>query len=329
MHDFWPVELLGRFATDAAVIDALGRHGIGARPVPEISSGDARPQWLLGSLAGVEFGFEPTVQSTQDADSTELQLSQVYLYGKHPHVAPYGGPLPFGLLISDNRATVRTKLAAVSSTCRIYKRDAWDMGRYTLVVAYANGGTCIDYLLFLQSADSSPHDLSQRTIEPSLDAIVRTFGQPLAGDTVEELFAPLGWQRRSTAVRNGGLVSLRQRYGIDVIGRAASAVKLSGERPSATSKVLAEVVLHRPGSLGSAGWMGELPFGLQWNDSPAVLADRVPQPPDDAYENDFSGWTLKHETYASVQIHYSTMENFMVQIRVLAPGLWTRLSSGG
>lgn len=323
----WPIDLLGLALNDPRVTAELQQHGI-RPPAPTAMAADDLPDlWLQATAAGMEFDFESSAKL--DAGETDrpavLRLSQVYFYGRHPNMIAYSGVLPFGLSMSDNRTAVRMKLAVTGAACRPYRRDAFDLGISTLVVAYGANGADIDFLLFLLAA--RPPEQSSRQQQPTLEAILALFGKPLTDAAVARNLAHLNWPARSDAVRHGGLVSLRRSHGIDVIGRAPFIMRPRPETPSAATNVLTEVVLYRPGALGSAGWRGDLPFDLHWNDGPEELSRKVPQPAHGTHEDDFSGWTLRHEAAFSAQVHYSTMENFIVRVRVMAPGVWERLAS--
>ncbi|MFO1224544.1 MAG: hypothetical protein U1E90_15740 [Burkholderiaceae bacterium] len=326
MHNPWPVDLLGLTLGDPILSAALSGHGFGQPALIARATDDPQDLWLQDSAAGLEFGFENSARlSVKEAGSPSvLRLSQVYFYGNHLNTAAYRGDLPFGLSMSDSRTDVRKKLARAGVACRPYKRDAFDLGRCILVVAYAANGNGLDFLLFLL-AGRPPKYEPQR--QPTLDAVLALFGKPLAGTEVARGLAPLQWPARSDAVKHGGLVNLRRICGLDVIGRAPSTMQPRPAMPTTSGNALTEVVLYRPDVLGSAGWYGAMPFDLRWNDGPEELSRKLPQPPHEDHEDDLSGWVLRHDAAFSAQIHYSAMENFIVRVRVMAPGVWDYLAS--
>jgi hypothetical protein len=57
-------------------------------------------------------------------------------------------------------------------------------------------------------------------------------------------------------------------------------------------------------------------------DFPEVVFQKMKRPPDVLSESDFDGHALWHFPEYSLQVHYSTMDNWISNLRILAPGVW-------
>jgi hypothetical protein len=156
---------------------------------------------------------------------------------------------------------------------------------------------------------------------PELSAILSVLGKPLNDRGFRGLFAPLGFDQRREDLVGGQHAQFRDAYGFDLGFRRSSSVERWTEA-GVRGLAFAEITFFRERMLDARGWAGELPLGVRFDDSPDMLLAKVPAPPDDRFDAEFTGWMLWHLPQYSLQIHYSSMENFVLRVRIMAPGVW-------
>jgi hypothetical protein len=68
-----------------------------------------------------------------------------------------------------------------------------------------------------------------------------------------------------------------------------------------------------------------LPFGLRFDDSPEWLEHRVGSAPYRRKDGPLTGHALWHFDRASLHVVYSTVENHLFRVMLMAPGYWQDL----
>ena len=72
-------------------------------------------------------------------------------------------------------------------------------------------------------------------------------------------------------------------------------------------------------------WPGALPFGLTFDDSPERMLSRLPEAPARLVEFDdgsFVAQALWHFSRFTLRVEFNTMENLILRVQILAPGVW-------
>lgn len=269
--------------------------------------------WLTNRQLGMELGFEARAhllgEDDFDPHTEPMVLSQVYFYRNHPGVKPYRGLLPFSIGLEDDRAGVRTKLAAYEPTRRSYLRDTWETPLCRLTVSYVDGGTRIGFVLCLLRPPAMPADADDAALVPSIAQIARAIGKPLADPELRLTFAPLRLEQNLMEDENGSIASFSRHHGIELRFRY-----IDGGREQA----LANVLFYREHEAQGARWPGELPRGLAFDDSPERVMQKVGRPPDHLLDEEFEGYATWHFVEYSLQVKYSTMENLVLCVQMMA-----------
>jgi hypothetical protein len=323
--------LLGRPSNDPHVIAELARAGIDERPRAKIDENDAdgpviqSQDWLLKSAAGIEFGFDDEASWRGwvefERGRHQMLLTQIYFYGKQKGVNPYGGRLPFGLALSDDRDIVRSKMMALESTRRSYVRDVWDSRDYRITVSYVDADAGIRFVLCALREPTLPAvDYSLNATVP-IERIVGLLGKELDNGELREAFKSLGISRFIEDVREGRALDFRNSYGFELgFTRPAS---LEHRPPqSEVEPIFSYAAFYRERELDARGWTGTLPLGIQFDDSPEILMQKVGVQPDEQVDKEATGYALWHLPDFSLHVYYSTMENLLLRVRVVLPGLW-------
>jgi hypothetical protein len=318
------VALLGRPSTDPAVERSLVGLRISRRPEvvrdeedvdgPVVETRD----WLINRRVGIEFGFEDEAsffgRSGAQYGVGPMLLTQLYFYGVHPEVKPYGGPFPLGLLADDDRQAVRKKFTKWEKTRRSYFRDTWELPAFRVTVSYVDDGKRIGFVLFMLRRPTKPLFDDDLATLPTTDQILSVLGKPLNDRALRLVFARLGVDQHLVDRGNERIADFREAFGLELQFR---------DRPGVMgSSVLTNALFYRDHEMNATGWPGALPLALTFDDSPEVMLLRIGLPPESLHDETFEGVALWHLPDYSIQVTYSLMENWIRSVHVMAPGVW-------
>lgn len=327
-------DLLGSASTSSQIADQLRLSGIADLPHVKIDHGDPdgpvveAQDWLLSARSGIEFGFEDEA-SWLGLDSFHLGrgpmlLTQIYFYGgDREGIAPFSGRLPCGLQTTDDRGTVRSRLAKFEKVRRSHVRDTWELPEFRMTVSYSDDGARIDFVLCTMRPERlpplEPSDADLPT--PSIESIIQVLGLHWFDPAFRKVFVPLGFDKQLDRVLHGKTAELRHSAGLEL---AFHRMPLSLAEPSQImgSPVLSHVVLYRDRELEARGWQGTLPMGIGFEDGPEEALQKVGRPPDEHSDTEFSGFMLWHLADYSLHVYYGTMDNLVLRVRIIAPGVW-------
>lgn len=278
---------------------------------PERSDEDrfAYHDWVLVRRQGIELGFaDSEYQSASPRHRWghgELLLTQAYFYAGFDDIQPYRGDLPFGLEFSDSREAARGKLSAFESTRHSYRNDTWDVEGYRLSVTYAEGGQRIDRIACRQMAAPISRE---RVVEwPSLSALTAAFGCKLSDPEFTALWGDV--------LAPDKLLEAQEEDEIDFTRTFGATVGLVGG-------TFRSITLHRNRDMESAGWGGDLPSGLGFEDDPTTLFRKIPFPPVQHLDSALTGHAVWHCDDYTVHVLYSNLDNRLLRVKLIAPGTW-------
>lgn len=323
MHQNQITQLLGREAADPVVDRMLDIYNISRRPEVELDEDAVDGQvvnqqdWLLNRHLGIEFGFEDKatfLAAHPDEIATgPMLLTQIYFYGSHDGVEPYRESLPFGLLLSDSRAVVRAKLSRWESTRRSFVRDTWEVPDWRLTVSYVNDGASIGFLVCTLRPPRLRADDDDLPLLPDTERVLGVLGKALNDPALRLVLAPLLRQQALVDRGDRWVADFRLRWGMEL-----EFMFYRGSRDLA----LTSVTFFREHFMQAVGWPGLLPFRLSFDDSPGHMLRKIGRDPDLIANQTFAGdavWNF--ETY-TLRVKYSTMENFILRVQIVAPGAW-------
>ena len=311
------VSLFGK-ALDApevgALLTALGTMN---RPQPDYENEDYF-DWVLVRRHGVELGFSGVLyhQGVDDAfwgADDQLALYQAYFYTAFDDVKTFQGELPFGLKFSDSREIVQKKLAMYEHTRHSFVTDTWDTEEYRLNVHYTKGFQSIDKMACMQ--EWSPIPRKSPLIFPSLQQIVEALGR----DVRDPLFTRLWQEEDNREIQELVLEDemnsafLNRSYGVDLNFSDAH-----------DKKQFYAITLLGNRQIDSVDWEGELPLGLDFEDSPETLFQKIKQAPDERSDDmdDNTDYALWHFPDYTLFVGYSHLDNRILRVKLYAPGVW-------
>jgi len=313
--------IIGAFGSPAhaddveAIFQALGTY----RRPEQLAGGQSFHDWVLVRRQGVELGFaDSEYQSAADQHRWghgELLLVQVYFYSGFDDVQPFVGELPFGLLFADSRHAARAKLAAYEATRHSYRSDTWDVEGYRLSVTYADDGTSIDRIACRVLA--AP--IRERRVPrwPNLDDLIEAFGFVTQSREFLRLWPVDLPDAAYRAAGDDGEIDLRGSYGATLHFTESN-----------SGPVFRAVTLHRNRDRESVGWLGTLPHGLDFEDSPEVLFEKISLSPVQQSDSALTGHAVWHFDSYTLHVLYSNIDNRLLRIKMIAPGTWRCIEDG-
>ena len=230
-----------------------------------------------------------------------------------------GSALPFGLDWEDNRSQAREKLAAAGWGIRLraYKRDAWWLPDHRVRLTYQPGDIgrpersgIFDISLGVpMPASAKPSFLREY---PTCDQIIGLFGVSPASPRFQALF------------RDFDPVAICAQATMEVVDRDRTfgfSLCFDKARPAQDGQPsFAGVVMCRDRLGASTAWNGELPFGLNFDDSPSVYAQHFGRKANRWVDQNICGSARWDFSGYSVRIDFDNLDNCVETISVLRSG---------
>jgi hypothetical protein len=158
---------------------------------------------------------------------------------------------------------------------------------------------------------------------PTIDALIDLLGEPLGSPGVHAALDPLGLLDRIEQIADTGLADFCYPYGVSV---EFASIDDTARRRDASDWLVLSVTLYRERELDARAWTGGLPYGLTFDDSPEDAVRRVGRAPDAQHDDDFTGIAEWREPAYTLRVLYTTMENRLLRVTLVAPGLPTGAS---
>jgi len=315
--------LLGRRWGDPIIEQALRARGV--RRTPSLDE-DAVVDWLTVRQHGFELCFEDAEhfagrRRSGECDGGELLVTAVIFYNERHDMRRHRGALPVGLSWHQDRDTTRMLLNRSGWACTRYRRDVYESDGIRLIVAPRPGSEDIESIVLkmVHPPRSAVEDRPSKPC-PSLDEFASAFGYTIAGAPFLALFDAGDIRDRLDELRLERTISFTEDGGHELYFQRAQALRT--RQPGQAGLVFAGIQFHRHRDQGARQWAGELPFGLQFDDSPNDLFKKVPTLPAQCRESTLTGFAVWHFERFSLHVFYSTFENCIIRVFVMAPGFW-------
>lgn len=305
--------LLGRLCSDSKVINMLQEFGVKKyRPALDDDDLEAMTDWFPNAELGIEFGFKDKAY-LEGLDPSlrrkgSLVFYEVIYYGEHPKMSSFQGELPFALMWSDDRTKAVEKMNRYQHPMRSYLRDVWELPNYRVIVSYMPDESAIaDIAIYIPDAPwKNPIDNIYPM--PSLTVISALFGKSPNTPEFERVFRPFGVMYQLELSDIPRRIDVREEFGFALNFGLAS---ISTEDYSNKVHVLVGITMSRERDMDARAWTGELPFGIQWDDTPPMVFTKVGIPPIKKFEDHMSGSVFWEFKDYSLQVMYSTFDNLV------------------
>ncbi|WP_223669843.1 hypothetical protein [Kangiella shandongensis] len=306
------IQLLGKEALSPELESVYDKFGIRRRPY--LDSDDIEDYqfytWLPCRNHGIELTFcdKPYFDNEDEHlwGQGPLILTGVVFYSESDDILAYQDTLPFSLQWNDTQRDVRQKLSNYEESRRSYLRDVWSLPQCELVVSYDESyEKIVDIVCELRKSS----ELSSTTLE--LNAIIDALGSTVDHSDVLSAFDGFDIPGDIKALDEGEHSIDYLNYGFEFF--------LQDELKTPT---FGAIKLYRAGDLDAKGWSGQLPFNLQFDDSPEILFQKISLPPDSHQDDVTTGFALWHfETY-DLHVLYSTYLNQIQRINIMSKSYW-------
>ncbi|MGU3779037.1 hypothetical protein [Burkholderia metallica] len=282
---------------------------------PKLDVGGPSPfhDWVLVRREGVELGFVDSEYQAGAARSRwghgDLLLNQAYFYSGFDDIKSFADELPFDLTFGDSREIARAKLVDFEASRHSYRNDTWDVEGYRLSVMYTKAGAAIDRIACRMLASPIPREAQIQ--QPDLVRVVDTFGYETRSPEFRALWPHTLTDDDYRAVRDDGELDLTESYGATL-----------GFAESGFGAVFRSITLHRNRDRESVGWSGSLPQGLDFEDSPDTLFEKIPRSPIQQADSALTGHAVWHFDSYTLHVLYSNLDNRLLRVKMIAPGTW-------
>lgn len=309
MIEINPENLIGKESGSLEVVSCLELLNTLQRP--EIEDDDESFCWIFVRNKGIEIGFiEDHFFHTGEnlaKNAKKLFLFQIKFYGKGLGNKEYPYSLPYQLELSDSRDLVRGKLKNHEDSRKSYITDCWAFEDRKIVAKYSDDHSRLEFLIFKL-------DFFKRKPKVHKGLDWRVFAKLLGLDL-----------NSSTSLDIEARRYIQDRLNEDEESREASFLEDLGlsvhfETDKKQQKFVSFVKFHREKDQRSIGYDGTLPFELSFDDSPDALFEKVPTVPYRKRDGDLTGYALWHFNDFSLNVLYSTVENFIFRISIISPG---------
>lgn len=304
------VKLFGKSAGSPEVQELFLELNTMRRPsLPESPEEHVYHDWVLVRRKGIELGFSDSEYhraAPRDRwGQGELLLTQAYFYSGFDDLKPFKGELPYGLTFADTPERAREKLSQFTSSFHSWISDSWDVPAFRLSIAYTEDRRGIDRIACRQPAASIRN---KGTVQwPCLSDIISTFGHTVSDATLIDLWAPHLDAHALKQATEDDEIDFTQSFGATI---------------SVVGNCVRSVTLHRNRDMESVGWNGELPFGLDFEDSPSSLFEKVPGSPVQQSDSILTGHGVWHFPDFTLHVLYSNIDNRILRVKLIAPGTW-------
>jgi hypothetical protein len=325
------LSLLGVELDDPRVQASLTQFAHGMQP--ELDPDDDRYfDWVTVNELGLEYGFVdgPHLRAADldDRWSGPLVLFQVFFYGETDTMRAYPFPLPFGLALQDDRATVRRKLAQYEHLRRDGERDFWALPEFHLAIAYsAQRGTIETVFCYLPDQPFTPKPgEAQLVARFTPERLRQLFGLRWSSEELRTEFAPFGYDAALPDVRSEHAADFAHEHGLSLVFVPASQIP-AADQSSPGTLVLGGASFYAAREEDAREWEGELPLGLKFSDIPRELPKKLGKSPSEKSDERFGSTAVWQFPEFTLSVVYSTLENRLLKVTIYAPGFWSSISA--
>ncbi|QIW16165.1 hypothetical protein A4G20_07390 [Pasteurellaceae bacterium RH1A] len=295
-------------STDSPSFKSLLRDSLGSQDFPsfEPEDEDDNPDvyaWVLVADKGLELGFTDKAYFDGKPDcawfSDGAILSQLYFYCHFDDIEAYEGALPYDITWQDDRAAVLKKMQAATGQLRQSEHsDVWEFDGYLITVNYNQASQLAERVVI----HLLPPPLKQTL--PSWEVLAQYLDKPIKSDFMALWQGHFTQEMLEEAIEyDYNQIDLLKTYGVTL-----AVMSLDDEL------FLQGVTLYANREMDSIGWQGALPLGLDFNDSPRVLEEKIAQEPrifDSEVNDGYAVWDFED---FSLRVLFSNFTNKLLRV---------------
>ncbi|MFB9240635.1 hypothetical protein IV454_25730 [Massilia antarctica] len=280
----------------------------------------------IGGIFFIKLGFSITFCPPDFYHMSDLLaghdpiISNVQIYSGdeyYGHVR-YTGSLPFGLSFDDGRQAVIGKLGPSAWQFPFvapFKLERWDMEDTWLLVEYTEDMSAIRMLeIGLKSKKPRPSVLP-KILQPEIHTLLATFGKESKAVAAHPGFAGIDLSKvPSIPVPDGRSheVDALETRGVELYFRASKNSQQAGKNILCGGRYI------RKGVTWSAGFDGDLPKGIRFEDTPETVVKKVGSLPVTGKADVLTGYFVWKLPEYLLQVGFSVMEQRVNRIFIAA-----------
>lgn len=307
--------VLGSPATSPLVESLLDALGTYQRPSLEGEDEGRYHDWVLIKRHGLELGFSDEHYHQAGGrvgwGKGDLLLTQAYFYADPPQGHPYKGELPFGLRFGEKQAQVRARLVEFEGSRHSHLADTWDVGAYRLTAAYT-GQLFTRLVCRLMPRPIPP---AYEGALPSVDELLGAFGESVRDPRFLKIWKGAIAQSVLRFEVGETQVDLTETLGVTL-----------GITPDQQA-LYRSITFHRNRDQESPGWHGPLPRHLSFEDSPEKLFSKLGEADVAGEDSMLTGYRVWHKQEMSLHVLYSNVDNRLIRVTAMSPGVWKSVRS--
>jgi hypothetical protein len=238
---------------------------------------------------------------------SSMALASITFYSRNAHgFRGYSGELPLNLKLFDDRDTLLEALGSPSfSNCHRDNshRDYWIVGKYQIESCYRRGKVVyMRYSPPLRALLQPPQPFSG----PDFGRMINCLGYPVDSPEIAALFPDNDLADYRHDIESLGEAHLNLTDGIDLYFWQDKLQKFSGFR------------LRRENDLNGVGYLGPLPYGINFDDTREVVLDKIGAEPARSRidtEDGYDEWRFER---IRLHILYSFLDQRVYRVTILA-----------
>ena len=262
------------------------------------------------TVRNVELVFEDFeyFSGAQPSGATALVLAHLCFYSPEPGTVG-AAPPPLGLTFGSDRHQNREQLAGRGRSSRFGTRDAYELDAFTVVLAY-DRADALDSMLLLgrrgERATRAQPPLGFREVSA-------LFGRPWYDDALRSrLYTLADSPSALQEIKRHGTCDLVKEAGLRLLYREA-----------AETRVLDGVEIYRSRVRDAATWNGDLPFGIDFNDSEDDVSRKVGIAPVKSGVRGLERYTRWSLNDVGLLVVFDTVVNLIASITVAGAKRWS------
>jgi hypothetical protein len=255
----------------------------------------------------------------------------VYLLGLLPAYTVYAGPLPMALASTDDFAALRAKAGAPSQVWRAGDRVCkarWEHEALVMDVSLATSGTGLKVVsLTPQRSQQSRRREAVRAqacgMLPDPAEFLSLLGTPLSILATLAPLAPLDLASHQKEIAEYGEADFTRAWGLELYFKPGRDIDRSVHPgPGSSEPCLSGMRYRADLDFSSPGFKGPLPYGLAFDDPPAMVTTKLGGPPFWSSFDERDGAERWRFERADVHVLYSVLEDRIYRVTLLARGCY-------
>jgi hypothetical protein len=240
--------------------------------------------------------------------------------------APYTKKLPYGIQATDSYQQLQARFNEPVKLLKaggFVEKAIWHYKDLQIIVSFLNGGNNIKIISFIPCLKTNYQTADDVNTAPRLAQLSSFFGSEWNNKNLLEPFAKLGLDFSFSEVKKYGEIDFKKSHGIELYF-------LTGDKfPVDIYTKLDPKKYYFSGfrvrsylDFKSKQFAGELPWGIDWEASPAVVESFIKAKPTKSVLDELDGYQEWPTDKGLLHILYTLLEDRILRVSVYANGCY-------